>query len=515
MTTASTTAPGVAISQRPGTHGQILKSSALIGGASVINLGFAMVRSKAMAMLLGPEGVGLFGLFNSILDFVRSVAGMGINNSGVRQIAEAVGTQDRQVIARTVITLRRVAFVTGALGALVLLVFCKPVAQLTFGNSRHAGSVALLAVAVLFADVSAGQFALLQGLRRISDLARISIIGGFFGTALTIPIIYFLRQDGVVPSLVVVASGSILTSWWYARRVKVEAVPMRFKEVLEQSSALLKLGFVFMASSLMATAVPYLVRVLVTHQLGLQAAGFYQAAWVIGGLYFGFIVQAMGTDFYPRLTAVARDNAECNRLINEQAEVGLLLAGPGIFGTLALAPLVIPLFYSAKFGPAVDILRWISLGMLLRIVVWPMAFIMLAKAAGKLFFWSELVANAIQVVLLYGAVAMFGLPGTGIAFFLLYVIYGIGVYVIARRMCGFRLSTANRRLSLSLGSLLLAVFVGGFLLPPLWGAVLGLLATGWSTFYSVRTLCRLVSVERLPRPVLTVLAWLRLTPGAS
>ena len=101
----------------------------------------------------------------------------------------------------------------------------------------------------------------------------------------------------------------------------------------------------------------------------------------------------MGADFYPRLTAVASDNAECNRLVNEQAEIGLLLAGPGVLATLTFAPLVIALFYSAKFGPAVEILRWICLGMTLRVASWPMGFILLAKGARKTFFWSELLIN--------------------------------------------------------------------------------------------------------------------------
>ena len=87
----------------------------------------------------------------------------------------------------------------------------------------------------------------------------------------------------------------------------------------------------------------------------------------LGGLYVGFILQAMGTDFYPRLTAVSKDNAECNRLVNEQAQISLLLAGPGVIATLTLAPLVIALFYSPAFQTAVTLLRWICLGMTLRV----------------------------------------------------------------------------------------------------------------------------------------------------
>ncbi len=129
----------------------------------------------------------------------------------------------------------------------------------------------------------------------------------------------------------------------------------------------MKFGVVFMSSSLMAMGIGLFARVVVLHKFGKDAAGYYQSAWSIGGMYLGIILQAMGADFFPRLTAVARNNKECNRLVNEQAEVGLLLAGPGVLGTLTFAPLAIEVFYSGKFGPAVELLRWISLGMFLRV----------------------------------------------------------------------------------------------------------------------------------------------------
>src|SRR5438876_472765 len=83
-------------------YGQILKSSALIGGSTAFNMVFSIIRNKAMAVLLGTSGFGLLSLYVSISDLVRSVAGLGINTSGVRQIAEAVGSGDTERISRTV-----------------------------------------------------------------------------------------------------------------------------------------------------------------------------------------------------------------------------------------------------------------------------------------------------------------------------------------------------------------------------------------------------------------------------
>ena len=213
--------------------------------------------------------------------------------------------------------------------------------------------------------------------------------------------------------------------------------------------------------------------IMVLRKIDLAAVGCYQAAWVLGGTYVGFIIQAMGADFYPRLTAVANDNPECNRLVNEQAEVGLLMAGPGVLATLTFAPLVIQLFYSAKFGPAVEILRWICLGMMLRVASWPMGFILIAKGERKLYFWTELLSNLLYLALVWAGMMIFGLKGTGMAFFGLYVVYWIGIYLIVRRLSGFRWSAANRRLAFLFVPLVAAVFVSWYFLPRVAAAILG------------------------------------------
>jgi PST family polysaccharide transporter len=496
------------------TYGQILKSSALIGGSSVLSLGLAMIRNKAMALLLGPTGIGLIGLYNSICDLTRTVAGMGINNSGVRQIAEAVASGDAKHVTRTVITLRRVALYSGALGALLLLAFCQPVARLTFGDDRHTLAVALLALAAFFGDVSAGQGALVQGMRRISDLARMNVLGALYGTVFSILIVYIFGEPGLVPALVGVAAMGILTSWWYARKIKVEAVSVPFRGVLQEAAVLLKLGVILMASSLMMLGVGYLVRVLVLHQIGMEGAGHYQAAWLLGGYYVNFILQAMGTDFYPRLTRVANDNAECNRLVNEQMEVGLLVAGPGLLATLTFAPWVMTLFYSDKFGPAVEILRWVCLGMMLRVASWPMGYILLAKNEGKLFFWSELGGNALCVALTWLGLLLFKLNGTGMAFFAVCAAYVFGIYHIVRWLCGFRISASNRRLGLLFVPLIAVVFTSWYCLPHLAAGILGAVATLSAGIYSLKTLCGLVPWERLPGFVQKLIAVFHFTtPG--
>ncbi len=502
--------PGEAVTSAKHSYSQILKSSALIGGSTVINIMIGIVRTKVMAVLLGPAGFGLMGLYGSITDLTQSIAGMGINSSGVRQIAEAVGSGDTERIARTVVVLRKVSFVLGILGATLLIVFSRQASALTFGNDQHANEVALLAVVVLFRCVSDGQGALIQGMRRISDMAKMGVLGGLFGTIITLPVVYFLREQGIVPALIGIAATGIITSWWYSRKVHTQTTEMTLSQVGNEAASLLKLGFAFMATGLMMTGATYAIRVLVLRKAGYEAAGLYQSAWTLGGLYVGIILQSLGADFYPRLTAIAKDNASCNRLVNEQAHISLLLGGPGVIATLSVAPLVIALFYSPKFYEAVEVLRWLCLGMTLRIISWPLGYIIVAKGAQNLFFWSELAWTLVYVGLAWVCVNAFGLNGAGIAFFGSYIFHCFMIYVLVRWLSGFRwTATARQTGVLFLGSITL-VFYGFYLLPPVWSACVGLLASLLSGVYAIRSITNLVAIDRIPSPIRRALFFFRL-----
>jgi PST family polysaccharide transporter len=395
----------------------------------------------------------------------------------------------------------------------LLIVFSRQVSTLTFGSNQHAGAVCLLSIAVFFQLISAGQGALIQGMRRIADLARMGILGAVFGTLISIPTVYFLREKGVVPSLVGVAAMTIVTSWWYSRKVRIQVPSMTASRVGQEAAALLKLGFAFMASGLMTMGVAYAVRITVLHKVGFEATGLYQSAWTLGGLYVGFILQAMGADFYPRLTASATDNAACNRMVNEQARVGLLLAGPGVIATLTFAPLVIALFYSAKFGAAVPVLRWICLGTMLQVITWPMGFIIVAKAKQNIFIVAELAWAVVSLGLAWTCVRSFGLNGAGIAFFGSYIFHGFLIYPIARRLSGFRWSAANIQTGLLFLSLIAVVFCGFYVFPFLVATSVGAMALVLSGAYSIRGLFKLISMEQIPRPMRRLLVGLGFIPS--
>lgn len=309
-----------------------------------------------------------------------------------------------------------------------------------------------------------------------------------------------------MPSLIAVAAVTCLASWYYSRRIHISYRFIPTSALMRESVSLLKLGFAFMASGLMTVGVAYVIRITVSRRIGLEATGLYQAAWTLGGLYVSFILQAMAADFYPRLTACSKDNPACNRLVNEQAHVGLLLGGPGVLATLTFAPLVIALFYSARFGAAVGILRWICLGTIVQVVTWPMGFIIVAKAKQTVFIACELAWTLVSLALAWIGINRFGLNGVGIAFFGSYIFHGVLIYGVVRRMSGFLWSTENKRTAALFIAVITAVFSAFYLLPFAIAECLGVLATVLSAIYSTLLLARLLSSDSLPKQLRSLFA---------
>ncbi len=466
-----------------GRYRAVLKSTSLIGGASAVNILVGMVRTKFVAILLGPAGVGLAGVYGQIVALASMISGLGIASSGVRQVAEAAGTGDERHVARTVVTLRRAAWATGALGMLALAAASLPVSRATFGDDDHAWPIALLGIAVLLGGVSSAQASLLRGVRRIADVARVTVLGAVGGTAVSIPCYYAFGLRGVVAALVLASLAGAAPSWWYARRLPLAPVRLGWGESARQARGLVALGASFMVAGVLSAATTYFVQALLTRTFGLAGAGMYQAAYSLSGALIGFVLGAMAADYYPRLAAVSSDDAAVLRAVNEQAQVAVLLALPGLLAMTVFAPVVVRLFYAAEFAAAIPILRWLVLGLLGRVVSWPLGYVLLARGSGRLYLAAEATACAVQAASVAVLTRAFGLAGAGVAFVLTYVAYTALLLLVLRRTAGGSWNARTRRLNAAAAAVLVAVTANAALNPePIsrWGlGVVLAAATGW------------------------------------
>jgi len=476
-------------------YGESLRAAAIIGGGEGITYIIGLVRTKVVALLLGPSGVGLIALYLGYMQLLQTVSGLGIAPSGVREVAKANSANDPEKMAARVKTLRRACWFTGAIGLLLAFVVAAP-ASAWLGNAESTTrDFALLGLAVLFQAVLGGQMSLLQGTRRLADLTRVKVYGVCATTLLAILAYSLFGRSAIVPILIATVLVQLSISWLFARRVPLARVAQTWRQTASDSRQLVGLGLSFMWAGLLGIGVTTILGFLVVRQLGVEANGMYAAAWMLSGLFAGFILGAMGADFLPRLTAAHADHRRMQQLVNEQTEVGIFLALPGLMGTLAFAPWVIKAFYSKQFLPAADLLPWFVLGVFGQVITWPLGYALMAKGAKGLYALTETLASGVRLVLSYALLQAWELKGVAVAVPLGYCFYGVMMLSVVYYLIGHLWSHQVTKLLLVSCVTIASGFAANRLLPPAGGLVVGVSLTLVACIFCLRGLASRVGMD--------------------
>jgi PST family polysaccharide transporter len=429
---------------------RILRSSALMGGAQVVVLTAGFVRAKAIALILGASGVGLIGIFNAFSGNVSAFAGWGLGTSGVRLIAGATEEEKPTKVA----AVRRMGWMLSLLGlALALLTFW-PVGLVTFNSAQYATEMAIVALAVPCVIASSAWSAVLQASGRVASLAKVQITSALTGLLIGLPAIYFWGTIGIAASIFLAALIPALVLWRATRTETptASATSADLRQLVTLGGALMVVGSLGQLSA-------YLVRLAIVRQEGLEAAGYYQAAFAISGSLPGFVFAAMGADFFPRVAA-AKDEAEARSISEHQIQAGLLIGTPLIVVLLSLGGLCVHLLYADGFAAAEPLLGWMTWGIFVRLLAWPLAFWLLARGSSRTMMiiegFSALLMTGLAVVLL----GSFGLVGSAMGFAYGQVIYAGLLLLVARRRSGAWVS--GRTLGWALLCAMLCLAAQGF-----------------------------------------------------
>jgi PST family polysaccharide transporter len=398
----------------------IFRATAMLGGASVINILLGLVSAKVTALLLGPAGFGLMSLLQAVANVGIMLAGLGVSVGLVRAGARAAGEGEAQYES----ALRRAAWLItifgGSVAALLILLFREPISELVLARRGGGGWVALTGPALLFMLLAGVQNSVLNARHRVADLARISIISGAVSLVPTVALVWLLREEGVAPALVASAAVAWLVSLFYYRRARLEtrfpAYSVPRHALFQAGGDLLRFGIPYTGSMIVGAGVLMMLPVMVLHVLGPNEVGLYRAASALAVNYMGVLLAAMAQDYLPRVSASAEDPAVLNRLINDQLRLVLLVGGPAILAMLGAVPYLLPLLYSHRFDHAADLLEWQLVGDLFKFAAWTMSFVVMARLGATAFLISELAAGAVLVAASWFGMQAWGLPGLGIAF---------------------------------------------------------------------------------------------------
>ena len=423
---------------------QVLKTTSLFSGVQIISILISIAKSKFAAILIGPAGVGIVGLLNSTLTIISGITRFGLDISAVKEIA-FFKEKDENKVARIILSVKRVTWITGLLGTLVTLILANWLSELVFGNQDFTTSFMLISVAILFNQIATGNFAILQGVRNLKPLAIATVWASFASLLCIVPLYYYFGLKGIVPVLILTSFFTFFFSWYFSKNVPHKAKDVSFKASLHEGKEMMKLGFVLSLGGFATILTTYAIQIFLTNQTGVNEVGFYNAAFIIVNAYVGVIFTAMSKDYFPRLSAIIDQNIKVKKTVNQQAYIAVLLLSPIIIIFVAFAPFLIEFLFSKEFLPIIQITTFAILAMLFKAVSWCLGYIIVAKGHSKLFIKTEIFFNILLFTMSIGGYLYDGLRGIGISYLLYYTIYLIGVKLITFRRYGFKFNSELTR----------------------------------------------------------------------
>lgn len=466
----------------------IFKATSLFGGVKVYEILIEIIKSKFIAVLLGPLGVGIQGLYSSGIQMIQQLSAMGLSQSAVRNVAEAYATGDNHKVSVVVTALRKLVWFTGILGMLCVIVFSPLLSKTSFGDNAHIWGFIIISVTLLISQLTAGQKVILQGTRKYSLLAKCTAVGVTIGLFISIPLYYFWGNDAIVPNFVISAVTSFIIAWFFSRRVPIEKVSMGFKELKFHGKTMITMGIALSLTQLLGSTSSYVLRSFISSLGGVEAVGLFTAGFILMRQYTGLVFQAMSTDFYPRLAAVNNDNSRCREIMNQQGEVGLLLLGPLMVVCIVYIPIVIRILYSDEFLAVNNYVIWCALGVIFQMAAWSISHIFIAKAESKLFFFNELIASVYSLAFNIIGFKLGGLTGIGISYVVNYVLYLIQVYIIAHNKYNFSFTSSFWTIFIIEVIIVVAGIIMVLFLPALAKYIVGTILLIGASVYSLREL---------------------------
>lgn len=414
------------------TYRNMVKGTAIFGGMQVFTILINLIRGKFVALLLGPEGMGISSLLTSSMNTIQQCTSLGLNLSIVKEISEAREANDKERISQVAFLSRILLKCTALIGAIITFIFSKSLSVLSFGNTHYKWYFILLSAVVFLTTLSNGELALLQGLREIKKLAYASIIGASTGLFIGIPLYYFLGYEGIVPAMIALSLATYGFYKYSGRKLwnkKIRGERER-NQLFPLAKKMVYLGVVLMVASLLGTGANYALNTFISHYGTLDDVGLYQATNSVTNQYVGVVFTAMSLDYLPRLAAIQNDSVKLSDVVNKQIEIVMFILAPLSALLILFAPLVVRLFLSEKFLTIIPLLRWMAVGLFLKGLAYPMGYISFSKGDKKTFFWLEGIwANLSMLFISLLSYHVWGLIGLGISVCMIYFI-GCALYLL-------------------------------------------------------------------------------------
>ncbi|MBQ0073419.1 MAG: oligosaccharide flippase family protein [Prevotella sp.] len=390
----------------------ILKATTLFGGVQGLNIIINLVRTKFVAMLLGPAGVGLNSIYNETRELIHETTNVGMDQSGVRDISKAFENlqnasdeaeilQCKEELKKYITLLRSWEIMLALFGMFITILLAEPLSMLTFDDKEHTLGYILLSPSVAFSTITCGEMVVLKALRKLKVIALLSTLHVLMALIVAIPIYYFYGISGVIPAILLFTLSTTILTAAYSYNSHKPVITWKWQD-LNLGLPMLKLGGCFVITGIMNHGMELFINSYINKEANEVMVGLYRAGYTITGTYASLFFRAISADFYPRLSGIIDNPQKRNTTVCQQMEVLLMLVGPMTIALLVALPLLIPMLLSNDFIGVIPMTRITIFGVLFSAIYIPAAVLPLAAGDTKLFLLVETISTITMSLIIVG-----------------------------------------------------------------------------------------------------------------
>ncbi len=424
--------------------GHIMKYIALFGGIQSASLLIGLIINKTASELLGRVGVGVIAVYNRTTRMLSDCTNLSLSFSAVRQISEIYNSGDEEQLRYWIKVLRSWAFITAVAGVLLTVVLCAFAGGWMFDGHEYGGwHVALLAMTVGSMAISGSELAIMKGVQQLNNVAACSFLAVFMALIFSVPLYIFVGMSGILPSVFLVAFSQMVVYLYYSLPKYAYKIDVFSLSVLRDGLGMIRLGVGYIFAAILGSGSIWLVYKMLNEWGNDDIVGLFSCGYFMMGVLPGVLFASIDSEFYPRLSAVNRDNAVANGIVNKQIGIQVLLQTPLLLCFVVLIPTFLPLFYDDGFIEAIPMIQTAMIGMFMRTMTMPVAYISLSKGDSRTYLLQESLYDIFFVIFVAVGFRIDGLCGVGWAVTLAYLLDMLVVYAIAAVKYKFRYISEN------------------------------------------------------------------------
>lgn len=420
-------------------YSHILKYTSIFGGVQGLVILIGMVRNKLIALLLGPQGMGLMALFNSTVRLISDTTGLGLGVSAVRELSRLYDEEHHEELKSRIELIRSWSVITACLGFILCVVLSPLINHYSFSWGNHTLHFMLLAPIIALTALSAGELSILKATRKLRRLAEISIYGVLCALVTSVPLYYIFGESAIVPSLIIIALSQFIITITYSFHYYPYQIHFD-SATFSEAKPMLRLGISFLGAGIMGSGSDFIVRSFLNYEGSLDDVGLYNAGYMITMTYAGVIFSAMETDYFPRLSSVGNNIEERNLLVNRQLEVSLLLISPLLILLMSTLPIALPLLYSDAFLDVLPMVKVAIFAMFMRSLELPVSYIALSRGDSKAFFLLEATYYLLFITMFWLGYKNAYLFGIGLGLVVTGLLFNLILYAFAYQKYSFCIS---------------------------------------------------------------------------